>query len=152
MCSIRRMEEDLIIIFDTDCLMCSAWVRFVLRHERAPAARFVSAWSEEGRTLAAEYGFDVRDLDETYLVLTDGRALMKSDATLAILAILEAPWSWTTALRAVPRGLRDWAYDRMARNRYRWFGRADQCFRPPDEHRARFVPGPPRSATLPDHR
>ena len=139
-------------MFDTDCVMCSAWVRFVLRHERAPAARFVSAWSEQGLALAAEHGLAPRDLDDTYLVLSGGRALTRSEATLAIISTLRAPWSWASASRIVPPPLRDWFYERMARNRYRWFGRRDQCFLPPEGQQARFVPGPPRSAALPDHR
>ncbi|MEP2758937.1 MAG: DCC1-like thiol-disulfide oxidoreductase family protein [Hyphomicrobiales bacterium] len=142
----------LTIIFDTDCLMCSAWVRFILRHERKPSARFVSAWSEQGIALASQHKLTPQNLDETYLVVIEGRPLIKSDATFAIFRTLNAPWRWATALRFVPRSFRDWFYDQMAKNRYRWFGQQDQCFVPPDGQQARFVLGPPRSAALPDHR
>ncbi len=140
------------IVFDTDCLMCSAWVRFVLRHERTPSARFVSAWSEAGLALAAQHRLTPQDLDETYLVVKDGKPLTKSDATFAIFKTLHSPWRWTSVLRLIPRSIRDWFYDRMAKNRYRWFGQQDQCFLPPEGQQARFVLGPPRSAVLPDHR
>lgn len=144
--------SQLTIVFDTDCLMCSAWVRFVLRHERVPTARFVSAWSEEGLALADRHHLTPQDLDETYLVVVDGEPLTKSDATFAIFKTLHAPWRWAAALRFIPRSFRDWFYDLMAKNRYRWFRQRDQCFLPPKGQQDRFVLGPPRSAVLPDHR
>lgn len=144
--------DDMLVVFDTDCLMCSAWVHFILRHERHPTSTFVSAWSEAGLALAAEHGFTAESLDRTYLVVLEGKPLIKSDATLAILDRLRAPWRWAKALRFLPRTWRDWFYDRMARNRYHWFGRKDQCFLPPKGQGARFIQGPPRSTVLPDHR
>ena len=147
-----NVQPKLIVVFDTDCLMCSAWVRFILRHERLPSARFISAWSVEGVALAKEHELTPQDLDETYLVVSEGQPLTKSDATFAIFETLNAPWRWATALRCMPRPMRDWFYDRMAKNRYRWFGRQDQCFLPTEDQAARFVPGPPRSAVFPDHR
>lgn len=134
----------MIILFDSDCVLCSAWVRLVLRHERAPVARFVSAWSEEGLALAAEHGLTAEDLDQTFLAVDDGQGLTKSDAIFAVLSTLRAPWRWARALRVIPRPLRDWAYDRLARNRYRLFGRRDQCFVPGPGQADRFVSGPPR--------
>lgn len=144
--------NELTIVFDTDCLMCSAWVRFVLRHERGPTARFVSAWSEEGLAIAGLHNLTPQDLDKTYLVVFRGQPLTKSDATFAILKTLRAPWHWGVALSILPRSLRDRFYDLIAKNRYRWFGQKDQCFLPPEGQRARFVLGPPRSTVLPDHR
>ena len=153
-CIIRQMGNptDLTIVFDTDCLMCSAWVRFILRHESEPTARFVSAWSKEGLAIAGQHNLTAQDLDRTYLVAFGGEPLTKSDATFAIFKTLHAPWRWVTLLSILPRSFRDRFYDLMARNRYRWFGQKDQCFLPPEGQHARFVLGPPRSAVLPDHR
>jgi predicted DCC family thiol-disulfide oxidoreductase YuxK len=127
-------------------------VHFVLRHETEPRARFVSSWSEEGRSLAATHGFQPADLDKTYLVIVDDAPLTKSDAGLAVLQVLRPPWRWLRVLRFVPRALRDPVYDLFARNRYRWFGRHPQCFVPPPEQAHRFVAGPARSESRPNHR
>ena len=143
--------RDLTIVFDTDCLMCSAWVGFILRHEREPSARFISAWSNDGLVLAAQHQLTPQDLDTTYLVVANGTPLTKSDATFAIFKTLHAPWRWAVALGFVPRPYRDWFYDRMAKNRYRWFGQQDQCFVPPEGQQDRFILGPPRSSAMPDH-
>ena len=147
-----KTADEMLVIFDTDCLMCSAWVHFILRHERLPSSTFISAWSKEGIAIAAAHGLTAESLDRTYLVVLKGKPLVKSDATLAILNRLDAPWRWATALRFLPRRLRDWFYDRIASNRYRWFKRKEQCFRPPEGQGARFIQGPPRSTVLPDHR
>jgi predicted DCC family thiol-disulfide oxidoreductase YuxK len=60
---------------------------------------------------------------DALIVVADGRAYVRSDAALAVVARLNAPWPALDVLRFVPRALRDAAYDTVARNRYRWFGR-----------------------------
>jgi DCC1-like thiol-disulfide oxidoreductase len=74
-----------LIVFDTDCVLCSGFVAFLLRHERDRSLQFVGAWSDEGFTLAQQHGFSRSDLNETFLVIVDGRALDKSSAGFEIL-------------------------------------------------------------------
>lgn len=85
-----------IIVFDTDCVLCSGMVAFVLAHERDKTLRFAGAWSEKGLELAARYGLTKSDLDETFLVISEDRALARSDAGFEILRHLRAPWRWLT--------------------------------------------------------
>lgn len=114
-------------------------VGFILAHERDDRLRFVGAWSFEGRALADRHGFRKEDLDETFLMISDDRALTRSDAGLAILRHLRAPWRWLMVLRIVPRPLRDASYTFLARRRYRWFGRRADCVRVSPEQRHRFL-------------
>ncbi|MFS8048773.1 thiol-disulfide oxidoreductase DCC family protein [Rhizobium sp. BR 314] len=130
-----------IIVFDTDCVLCSAWVHFILRHERDQKIKFVSAWSNEGMSLAARHNLTVDDLDETYLVVEDGRGLVRSDAGLALLGHLSMPWRTLRILSIFPRSFRDIVYAFIARNRYRWFGHSENCFVPPQGQSHRFVNG-----------
>jgi len=127
------------IVFDTDCVLCSAWVHFLVRHERDHLIRFVNAWSGTGLALAARHGLDQTALEKTYLVIENGVGLTRSDAGLALLAHLKAPWRWLRLLRVLPVGLRDAVYDLVARSRYRWFGRKVRCFVPTLEMSHRFV-------------
>lgn len=127
------------IVFDTDCVLCSAWVHFLLRHEHDEAMHFIGAWSDTGLALAAEHELNRADLERTFLVIDCGRALTRSDAVLALLTNLRAPWRWFACFSVLPHGLRDAVYDVVACNRYRWFGRKPQCFVPPPEARHRFV-------------
>lgn len=127
-----------VMIFDTDCVLCSGTVAFVLSRERNERLNFVGAWSDEGRTLAQRHGFTQDDLDETFLVIAGGRALVRSDAGLAVARHLRAPWCWLGILRLVPRRVRDAAYSLVARHRYRWFGRRESCVVVPAGARHRF--------------
>lgn len=128
-----------IIIFDTDCVLCSGVVAFILAHERAPTLRFASAWSDEGLALAARHGFTRTEFDETFLLLDAERAIARSDAAIAVLRHLRRPWRWLAAIAILPRPLRDAAYGAVARRRYRWFGHRASCTLVPPGQRHRFI-------------
>ncbi|WP_338811334.1 DCC1-like thiol-disulfide oxidoreductase family protein (plasmid) [Agrobacterium leguminum] len=134
-------RNDLTIVFDTDCVLCSSWVRFILRFERDRSARFISAWSSEGAALVEQHGLEVSVLDQTYLVIAGGRCLTRSDAGLAIARRLSMPWRLLILFAIIPRPVRDLVYNLVARNRYRWFGRRAACFLPPADQRHRFING-----------
>ncbi len=134
------METDgPIVVFDTDCVLCSRMVAFVLAHERGPDLRFAGAWSGEGLALAAAHGLSRSDLDETLLVVSGGRPLTRSDAAMEIARHFRAPWRWAAAAAVVPRPFRDAVYDLVARRRYRWFGRRQDCTVVPPAQRHRFI-------------
>jgi len=75
--------------------------------------------------IAYQHNLTAQDLDKTYPVVVEEQPLTKSDATFAIFKTLRAPWRWLAKLHFIPRSCRDWIYDLMAKNRYRWFGTFD---------------------------
>ncbi|MEO3472661.1 DCC1-like thiol-disulfide oxidoreductase family protein [Roseomonas sp. CAU 1739] len=136
-----------IIVFDTDCVLCSGMVAFVLAHERASDLRFAGAWSAEGLALAGRHGFTRDDLEETFLVIDGDRALARSDGGIAVARHLRRPWRWLAMAAILPRPMRDALYVFVARRRYRWFGRRRDCTIIPPAQRHRFIglPGNPGS-------
>ena len=132
-----------ILFYDGVCGLCDRAVQFVLRHDTEGRFRFAAVQSDYARPVLARYGRDPRDLDTMYLLLGPGtpheQLLAKSDAILAILRQLDGAWRLLAAACVLPRTLRDRAYDFIARHRYRWFGRYDQCRLPRPEERERFV-------------
>jgi predicted DCC family thiol-disulfide oxidoreductase YuxK len=128
---------DGIIVFDGVCVLCSGWVRFVIERDPAARFRFTPVQSAYGSALAARLGITVED-PETNAVIFAGRAYFKSDAAIAVLSSLPR-WSWVQAFSAVPRPIRDRAYDWIARRRYRLFGRHNSCMVPTPELAQRFV-------------
>ena len=119
------LTQDL-ILFDGDCVLCSRSARFVHERDKAGRFAFVAIQSPYGRALARRFGIDP-EAPETNIAIVRGRAHFKSDAALRVLA--EFPRSrWMRFLRIVPKPLRDFVYDRIARNRYAWFGRRAQCW------------------------
>jgi predicted DCC family thiol-disulfide oxidoreductase YuxK len=132
-----------VVIFDSNCILCSALVRFLLRHEKGDTLNFASSRKDVGIKLAQDHGIAPEELDLSFLVIRDGKALKKSDASLALLAELKAPWRYLTVLRIVPNRLRDWIYDIVARNRLNWFGEQQDCFLPTPAQRSKFLDGLP---------
>ena len=130
-------EPDGLILFDGVCVFCSRWVRWVIARDRERRFGFVPIQSERGRALAARFGIDP-EAPQTNAVIWGGRIFFKSDAALTVLGALAATRP-LAALTAVPRGLRDAAYDRIARNRYAIFGRTETCMVPSAEDWARFL-------------
>lgn len=118
-----------VIVFDGHCVLCSANARFVLRHDRRGRFRLAAMQGEAGADLLRSHGVDPSDPD-TLIVMRDGFALRDSDAILAIWTGLGWPWRAAVVLRIMPRRMRDSVYRFVARNRYRLFGRAEQCFVP----------------------
>ena len=127
-----------VILFDGRCALCHGFVRFVLRHDRRGACRFAPLRSEAGRRLRQRHGLPP-EADETVVVIADGQALTRSDAVLAVFAVLPPPWRALRRLAVVPHGLRDAVYRAVARLRFRLHRRLDACPAPPPEMRDRFL-------------
>ncbi|WP_162561164.1 thiol-disulfide oxidoreductase DCC family protein [Methylobacterium terrae] len=129
-----------IVVYDGQCGLCSHLVRFVLwadgdgrRH------RFASSQSITGRACYAGLP-DGLGPDETFLYVADGAVLTKSRAVLALAAGLGQPWrGLARVLGLVPGRLLDVWYDKVARHRYRIWGRHDHCPRPPRDRETRFL-------------
>lgn len=119
---------DGVVLYDGVCVLCSGWFRFVATRDPAIRFRFVAIQAPAGRRLAQRLGIDP-DAPSTNAVIIDGQAWLRSDSALQILRRLPG-WSWTGLLLAVPRPIRDRLYGLIARNRYRWFGRAGTCLVP----------------------
>ena len=131
-------DIDGLILFDGVCVFCSRWVRFVIDRDRRARFRFLAIQSEPGRVLAARFGIDP-EAPQTNAVVHGGWILFKSDAALAVLGELPGT-RFLACLRHLPGWVRNPIYDLIAGNRYRIFGRTDQCMIPSAEIRSRFLP------------
>lgn len=130
--------EDQVILFDGVCKFCNFWTRFILRFDKRQRFRLCSVQSPQGQALLECYGFPL-DRFETLLVIRKGGCVIKSNAVLAIAQELSFPWRLASVLRWLPQQFRDGVYDVVARNRYRLFGRYDQCRVPSADDRERFL-------------
>ncbi|WP_375287423.1 thiol-disulfide oxidoreductase DCC family protein [Sphingomonas sp.] len=127
-----------VILFDAECVLCSANARFVLRHDKAARFRLASMQGDVGAAIYRRHGMDPRD-PGTILVVERDRVRRDSDAVLSIYEGLGLPWRLLGAVRVIPAAVRDPVYRWVARNRYRLFGRRDTCWLAPPEHRDRLL-------------
>ena len=126
-----------VILFDGVCNFCNRWVQFVMRRDGG-FFRFAPLQSESGAKLLSEHGL-APDYTASIVLIEDGKFFAASDAALRIAAHLRGAWPLFGALRVVPRPLRDWVYQFIAKNRYRWFGKRETCMLPSEEERGRFI-------------
>lgn len=127
-----------IMLFDGVCNLCCAGVRFFMARDREGCIRYCAMQSGTGQDLLRRLDLPLTDF-KTFAVL-DGKDLyLRSDAVFHLFRLLPMPWRWLEAGRVVPRLIRDWAYDKIATNRYVVTGRRLVCFAPSAEDASRFL-------------
>ncbi|MEM9589950.1 MAG: DCC1-like thiol-disulfide oxidoreductase family protein [Pseudomonadota bacterium] len=115
-----------LIVFDGVCVMCSAFAQFVAKRDTEKRFRFAEAQSSLGGALFRHYGLDDVNF-ETNLLIQNGRAYGRMEAFVHIISQLGGAWPCVRALLVLPRPMRNWLYERIARNRYALFGRYESC-------------------------
>jgi predicted DCC family thiol-disulfide oxidoreductase YuxK len=85
-----------------------------------------------------EYGVDAGALS-TFVLVENGKAYGRSTAALKVARRLGFPMNMTYAFIIVPRAIRDMAYNFVARNRYKWFGKKEVCMVPDERVRRKFL-------------
>lgn len=129
-----------VIVFDGVCVLCSGFFNFICRFDRAERFHFATAQSSLGQAMYRDLGLPTDDF-ETNLVLVEGRIHQRLDAFAAAMGALGWPWRGLSAVRWLPRQIKNPLYYAIARNRYRLFGRAETCMMPTPDLRARFLDG-----------
>lgn len=129
-----------LIVFDGECVLCSGFFRFIIRHDKAQRFHFAHAQSDTGAAFYRARGMATDDF-ETNLVIVDGMIYERLDAFAAAMAALGWPYKALAAVRLIPPPLNGFLYNRIAKNRYAWFGRYDTCMMPDPTLRARFIDG-----------
>lgn len=129
-----------LIVFDGECVLCSGFFRFMLRHDRKGRFRYALAQSDLGARLYQTLGLPTDDF-ETNLVIIDGQIYQKLDAFAHAMRAIGWPWRLLSCLRFLPALIKDPAYNAIARNRYSLFGRSQACMIPDAPLQARFLPG-----------
>lgn len=125
-----------IVLFDGVCNLCNGFVNFLLDHDDEGRLRFAALQSAAGQELLARHG--LRDIDSVVLVEGD-HAYTKSAAAIRIAEHLGWPYRAARVARLLPEGVRDWLYNRVAANRYDWFGTRERCRVPDDDVSDRFL-------------
>ncbi|WP_269514310.1 thiol-disulfide oxidoreductase DCC family protein [Brevundimonas subvibrioides] len=131
-------DDRAVVVFDGDCAMCSGSARMILRRDRRDRFRVLAAQSPLGRALYRHYRLDDGDLS-TFILIENGKALFKSDAAIRVAEQLGGLNTLAGLLRIVPPGLRDAAYDWVARNRLRFLRRRPVCILLPEVDPGRIL-------------
>ena len=132
-------ENKTIVLFDGVCNFCSGSVLFIIKRDPKEYFRFAALQTEEGNRIMEQYGIDPEDRPESIILVENGKVWYRSSAALRIARKLRWGWPLFYGFIAFPPFLRDFFYNIIAKNRYKWFGQKDSCFIPTDEIRSRFI-------------
>lgn len=128
----------MIVVFDAQCLLCNSWVQFLLKHDKQGIFQFAAIQGKVGGQLLADAGLKIEGL-QTLLLVDGSQSWQHTDAILRVLHALGWPWRLAGVARLIPAPLRDALYRVIARNRYQWFGKSEQCLMPDPAVAARFL-------------
>ena len=128
-----------ILLFDGHCNLCNAWVNFIVKRDSSNTIRFASLQSLAGNRILEEHKIDSNYIDSLVLFEED-KVSVSSTAALRILSYLDGWERHLIYLTILPRTFRDLVYRFVAKNRYKWFGRREQCMVPTVKLSKRFLP------------
>lgn len=126
-----------IVLFDGVCNYCNSWVNYAIKHDKKAKLKFAPLQSDAGEKLREQYGFG--SSIESVLLIDNGKVYKYSDAALEIAKRLDWPAKAIYALKIFPRFLRTPVYKWIARNRYKWFGKKEECMIPTQDVKSRFL-------------
>ena len=127
-----------LMVFDGVCVLCNTWLRIALRFDRNQQLTFVTAQSDLGTEIYKDLDL-LSDDYESFIVYHQGRIYTKLDGAFALFRIFGGLWHIPALGRFTPKFLKNTAYDLVAKNRYKLFGRTDQCMIPTPDIKARSL-------------
>jgi predicted DCC family thiol-disulfide oxidoreductase YuxK len=131
-------SDTAIIIFDGVCNLCNSSINFIIKHDKKNYFRFASLQSEKGKELLKKYSIDSSKTDSIILI-ENNTVYIRSTAALRITKHLNKIYPILYGFLIIPVPIRNFVYDTIARNRYKWFGKKETCMIPTDELRSRFL-------------
>ncbi|WP_457611580.1 thiol-disulfide oxidoreductase DCC family protein [Lutibacter sp.] len=134
----NNFNNKLIILFDGVCNLCNSSVNFIIKHDTKEQFLFASLQSDAAKEILLQFSTKKLALDSIILI-QDSNIYEKSSAALQISKHLNGGYKLLYGFIIIPQFIRDWVYDIIAENRYKWFGKKEKCMIPTSEIRNRFL-------------
>jgi predicted DCC family thiol-disulfide oxidoreductase YuxK len=136
--SAEEFSDQKIIFFDGVCNLCQRSVQFILTHDPKAIFSFASLQGEAAAKILSSWQLNPQQMNSVVL-LENGKIYIRSTAALRIAKQLNGIWPILYVFIIVPPFIRDAVYDWISRNRYRWFGKQENCWLPRPEWKKRFL-------------
>tara|TARA_B100000963_G_scaffold297131_1_gene268515 strand:- start:63514 stop:63906 length:393 start_codon:yes stop_codon:yes gene_type:complete len=124
-----------IIFYDAYCALCDKSITWILENDNENEFQFCHFKSDFAKS-SLKNNFKT---DSVSILTVKGEVISKSDATIFILYTLKKYRSFYIILKIIPKKLRDFFYDVVAKNRYQWFGKFDYCKVPSPKWKEKFI-------------
>ena len=126
----------MIVFFDGVCNLCQGSIRYLIKHDKKGVLKFASLQGNYAKDFVNET--EIQSMQS--ILFFDGKMLYKKSTAVLKLSSLLGGWHQLLLLGYIlPRFVRDWLYNIVAKNRYRWFGKKDQCMLPSKVFENRFL-------------
>jgi len=136
---IKLPHSKQLILFDGVCNLCNASVQFIIKRDKKDIFRFTALQSEAGQELIKKYNIDMVKTDSIILYSETKGIFYKSTAALKIASFLGFPRNIMVVFLIIPPFIRNWVYDYIAKNRYKWYGKRETCMVPTPELQNKFI-------------
>ena len=136
--NLKTEFPDSIILFDGVCNLCNSSVQFIIRHDPQSNFKLASLQSDAGKGLLKKYSLPEEQLYSVILI-SNNRTFERSRAALEIARKLNGLWPMMYLFILIPPFIRNFIYDWISKNRYRWFGVRNECMIPTKETKNRFL-------------
>jgi len=128
-----------LILFDGVCNLCNNAINYVIKHGTQNVFMFAPLQGETGKQIIEKFKIDTSKIDSILLYSSEDKLSYKSTAALKIAWKLGFPRNLLAFFFIIPTFLRNWVYEFIAKNRYKWFGKKDACMLPTKELQAKFL-------------
>ena len=134
-------DGDYIVFYDGYCVLCSKSIDFILTRDHPAKFRFASLQSAFAQKILPDMVHPVANIQNlsNIVYLRHNDIKIKSDAVLSILWDLGGIYKVSRLAYCLPQVVRDFGYDRLAKLRYRIFGKRDSCRVPTLQEKTRFL-------------
>ena len=134
----NNLKNKSIILFDGVCNLCNSSVNFIIKHDKKEHFKFASLQSDAAKEILLQYNSKKNKLDSIILV-ENGVIYEKSTAALIISKRLSGSIKLLYGFIIIPKFIRDWVYNYIAKNRYKWYGKQESCMMPTDKLKSRCL-------------
>ncbi|MFG6685889.1 thiol-disulfide oxidoreductase DCC family protein [Mariniflexile sp. HNIBRBA6329] len=128
-----------LILFDGVCNLCNSSVQYVIEHDKKNVFMFTALQSDSGQQIIKEHQIDTNKTDSILLYTPEQGVISKSTAAIKIASHLGFPQNLMMVFFIVPPFIRNWIYDYIAKNRYKWYGKKESCMIPTPELKSKFL-------------
>ena len=132
------MPDQPLLFFDGVCNLCNSSVQTIIKKDRHQKFKFASIQSDAAKEILLQFDNFNSSIDSIILI-NNGKLFYKSSAVLRVCKILGSVYSFLIIFWLIPKPIRDWMYDFVAKNRYSWFGKRESCMIPSVELEDRFL-------------
>ena len=132
-------QVEQIVLFDGVCNLCNSSVNFIVDRDPKVRFKFAALQSEKGQELLSQILRANESSFDSIVLISNNSVYIKSSAALRIARHLNGLWPILYSFIIIPKPIRDFVYDFIAKNRYKWFGKSDACRIPTPDLQSRFI-------------